>query len=89
MRAVVTVTGKDKKGIIAKVSAFLAEKGVNIEDISQTILQEYFAMIMLVDISNSKTELSVLAGECEKLGESIGMSIRLQHEAIFNAMHNI
>ncbi len=89
MRAVVTVTGKDKKGIIAKVSSFLAEKGVNVEDISQTILQEYFAMIMLVDISDIRTELSELAKECEKLGEEIGMSIRLQHEAIFNAMHNI
>ena len=89
MRAVVTVTGKDKKGIIVKVSTFLAERGVNVEDISQTLLQEYFAMIMLVDISGIKTVLSVLAKECEKLGEEIGMSIRLQHEAIFNAMHNI
>ena len=89
MRAVVTVTGTDKKGIIAKVSGFLAERGVNVEDISLTLLQEYFAMIMLVDISDIKTELSVLAKECEKLGEEIGMSIRLQHEAIFNAMHNI
>ncbi len=89
MRAVVTVTGKDKKGIIAKVSGFLAEKGVNVEDISQTLLQNYFAMIMLVDISDAKTELSELAKECEKLGEQIGMSIRMQHEAIFNAMHNI
>ena len=89
MRAVVTVTGKDKKGIIAKVSAFLSEKGVNIEDISQTILQEYFAMIMLVDISESNTELAKLAKDCEELGQSIGMSIRIQHEAIFGAMHNI
>ncbi len=89
MRAVVTVTGKDKKGIIAKVSGFLAEKGVNVEDISQTLLQNYCAMIMLVDISDAKTELSELAKECEKLGEQIGMSIRMQHEAIFNAMHNI
>ena len=89
MRAVVTVTGKDKKGIIAKVSAFLSEKGVNIEDISQTILQEYFAMIMLVDISESNTKLAKLAKDCEELGQSIGMSIRIQHEAIFDAMHNI
>ena len=88
MRAVVTVTGKDKKGIIAKVSAFLAEKGVNVEDISQTILQDYFAMIMLVDISDIKVELSELAKECEQMGSEIGMSVRLQHEAIFNAMHN-
>ena len=89
MRAVVTVTGKDKKGIIAKVSAFLAEKGVNVEDISQTILQDYFAMIILVDISDIKVELSELAKECEQMGREIGMSVRLQHEAIFNAMHNI
>ena len=61
MRAVVTVTGKDKKGIIAKVSGFLADKGINVEDISQTLLQDYFAMIMLVDISDLKTELSELA----------------------------
>ena len=89
MRAVVTVTGKDKKGIIAKVSGFLADKAINVEDISQTLLQDYFAMIMLVDISDLKTELSELAKECEKLGNEIGMSIRIQHEAIFNAMHNI
>ena len=89
MRAVVTVTGKDKKGIIAKVSPFLAERGVNVEDISQTILQDYFAMIMLVDIADLYVELSELAKECDDLGREIGMSIRVQHEAIFNAMHNI
>ncbi len=89
MKAVVTVTGKDKKGIIAKVSAFLAEKGVNIEDISQTILDEYFAMIMIVDMSEAKEELSVLAGECAEMGKKIGMSIYLQHEDIFNAMHSV
>ncbi len=89
MRAVVTVTGKDKKGIIAKVSSFLAERGVNVEDISQTILQDYFAMIMLVDIADLNVELSELAKECDDLGREIGMSIRVQHEAIFNAMHNI
>nr|MBR6778223.1 ACT domain-containing protein [Clostridia bacterium] len=89
MRAVVTVTGKDKKGIIATVSAFLAEKGVNIEDISQTILGEYFAMIMLVDMSEAKEELAVIAKDCAELGKKIGMSIYLQHEDIFNAMHNV
>ncbi len=61
MKAVVTVTGKDKQGIIAKVSAFLWERGANIEDISQTVLGEYFAMIMLVDVSKSTTEFSTLA----------------------------
>jgi len=89
MRAVVTVTGKDKTGIIAKVSAFLAEKGANIEDISQTILGEYFAMIMIVEISGVKQELALLAKECAELGKQIGMSIYLQHEDIFNAMHNV
>ena len=89
MRAVVTVTGKDKKGIIAKVSAFLADRGVNIEDISQTILSEYFAMIMIADLSEAKEELSVLAQACAELGKKIGMSIYLQHEDIFNAMHNV
>ena len=89
MRAVVTVTGKDKKGIIAKVSAFLAERGVNIEDISQTILSEYFAMIMIVDFSDATMELAALAEECAALGKQIGMTIYVQHEDIFNAMHNV
>lgn len=89
MHAVVTVVGKDKKGIIAKVSAFLAEKNANIEDISQTILGEYFAMIMKVDISDIDEELAVLAQECTEFGKQIGMSIHLQHEDIFNAMHSI
>ncbi len=89
MHAVVTVTGKDKKGVIAKVSNFLAEKNANIEDVSQTILGEYFAMIMLVDISGIQEELSVLAQECAEMGKSIGMSVHMQHEDIFNAMHNV
>ena len=89
MKAVVTVTGKDAKGIIAKVSSFLAEKGVNIEDISQTILGEYFAMIMIVDMSEAKAELSAIAKDCAELGKQIGMSIYLQHEDIFNAMHTV
>lgn len=89
MRAVVTVTGKDKKGIIAKVSTFLSERGANIEDISQTILGEYFAMIMIVDVSSVQVELSALAKDCGELGKQIGMSIYLQHEDVFNAMHTI
>lgn len=89
MRAVVTVVGKDKTGIIAKVSTFLSEKGVNILDISQTILDEYFAMIMMVDLSGAKSTLAELSEECENMGKKIGMSIHLQHEEIFNAMHTI
>ncbi len=89
MKAVVTVTGKDKKGIIAKVSSFLADKGANIEDISQTILGEYFAMIMIADVTDAKQELSALAKECNEFGKQIGMAIYMQHEDIFNAMHNV
>ena len=89
MRAVVTVTGQDKKGIIAKVSGFLAERGVNIEDISQTIMGEYFAMIMVVDMSEATAGLAELAKECSEMGKQIGMAIYLQHEDIFNAMHSI
>ncbi len=89
MRAVVTVTGKDNKGIIAKVSSFLAEKGANVEEVSQTILNDRFAMVMLVDIGEVQEELSSIARQCEELGRNIGMSIRLQHEEIFNAMHNV
>ncbi|HBN13154.1 MAG TPA: ACT domain-containing protein [Clostridiales bacterium] len=89
MHAVVTVVGKDKTGIIAKISAFLAERGVNILDISQTILQDYFAMIMLVDLSGSDTGLSELADECAEMGKKIGMSVHVQHEEIFNAMHKV
>ena len=89
MRAVVTVTGKDKKGIIAKVSSFLSDKGVNIEDISQTILGEYFAMIMIVEMSDAKEEIAVLSQQCAELGKQIGMTIYVQHEDIFNAMHKI
>ncbi len=89
MRAVVTVVGKDKTGIIAKVSAFLAEREVNILDISQTILEDYFAMIMLVDISKSNISLASLSAECAEMGKKIGMSVHVQHEEIFNAMHTV
>lgn len=89
MRAVVTVVGKDKTGIIAKISTFLAEKEINILDISQTILDKYFTMIMLVDLSKASVELAELAEECSALGKNIGMSIHVQHEDIFNAMHGV
>lgn len=89
MRAVVTVTGSDRCGIIAKVSGFLAENNINIEDISQTLLGDQFAMIMMVDTSGCAADFATLADELESLGKSIGMNIRLQHEAIFSAMHNV
>ena len=88
MKAFVTVIGKDKVGIIAKVSGLLSEMGVNVEDISQTILQDYFAMMMLVDVSSSGS-ISAVAERLDALGKSVGVNIRIQHEDIFNAMHRI
>jgi ACT domain-containing protein len=89
MRAIVTVIGKDKSGIIAKVSTLLAENLVNIEDISQTIVQGNFTMLMLCDLSGAKLTLKDLHAELSMLGEKIGVSIHVQHEDIFNAMHKI
>lgn len=89
MKAIITVVGKDKVGIIAGVSTLLAEANVNILDISQTILQEYFTMIMLVDLSHTKLSLETLKEKLNKKGEELGVSIRLQHEDIFQAMHRI
>lgn len=89
MRAVVTVTGSDRRGIIARVSGFLYERDVNIEDISQTILGDQFAMIMMVATSESKEDFSALAQALEEMGKRIGMTVRLQHADIFDAMHNV
>lgn len=89
MRAIVTVIGKDKPGIISKVSAILAENNVNIEDISQTIVQGNFTMIMLCSLENSKLSLKEVKTVLVELGEQIGVSIHVQHEDIFNAMHKI
>ena len=89
MKAIVTVIGKDKSGIIAEVSTMLANNNVNIEDISQTILQGYFNMIMLVDTNNSTCSIAELNKQATVLGEKIGVKIIVQHEDIFNAMHKI
>ena len=89
MRAVVTVMGIDKPGIIAGTSTLLAEKNVNILDITQTIVQNIFTMVMLVDIQNSNLELSALAEELNVLGKNLAVEIRIQHEDIFNSMHRI
>jgi ACT domain-containing protein len=89
MRAVITVIGKDRKGIIAGVSTELAEAGINILDISQTILQEYFAMIMLVDMATAAGAFHQIREKLEKKGQELGMEIRIQREDIFNAMHQV
>ena len=89
MKAILTVIGKDKSGIIAGVSNMLAEKNINIEDISQTIMQGYFTMIMLVDLKNSTVTMDELTKTASALGDNIGVKIILQHEDIFNAMHRV
>jgi ACT domain-containing protein len=89
MRAIVTVIGKDQVGIIANVCSLLASYDVNILDISQTILQEYFTMFMLVDTSACPISFDELSKALKANGEEKGLSIRIQREDIFEAMHRI
>ena len=89
MRAIVTVIGKDRVGIIADVTALLAQYGVNVLDISQTVLQEYFTMIMLVDAAQCTVPFADLARTLGEAGTQRGLQIRAQREDIFNAMHRI
>lgn len=89
MRAIVTVIGKDRVGIIADVTALLAQYGVNVLDISQTVLQEYFTMIMLVDAAQCTVPFANLARTLDEAGTQRGLQIRAQREDIFNAMHRI
>ncbi len=89
MKAVVTVMGIDKTGIIAGVSACLSENNVNILDINQTIMQNIFTMVMLVDTEKSKSDYASLCKSLEKVGEEIGVEIRMQREDIFHSMHRI
>ena len=89
MRAIVTVIGKDRVGIIASVCDILAQYGVNVLDISQTVLQEYFTMIMLVDASACTVPFGELAKHLDTEGQARGLQIRAQREEVFNAMHRI
>lgn len=89
MNAIVTVLGKDKPGIISKVSTALAENNINIEDISQTIIQDNFTMIMLCNFDKCKKQLTEVADDLDNIGKKIGVNIRVQHEDIFNVMHKI
>ena len=89
MKAVVTVVGEDRVGIIAAVCTHLAEFGVNVLDISQTVMQGYFTMMMVVDVSESALAVAELARELEEKGKEMSLSIRLQREDIFEAMHRV
>lgn len=89
MRAVISVIGKDSVGILAKVSTICAEYNANVIDVTQTVMQDLFAMIMLTDISKMTTEFPVLSTKLKELGNDISLSIHVMHEDIFNSMHNI
>ncbi|MDR1840181.1 MAG: ACT domain-containing protein [Treponema sp.] len=89
MNAIITVVGSDKVGIIAKVSAFLAERGINIEDISQTVLSGNFVMMMMVNLTSCSKALEEVKQELVLLGDTLNVSISLMHEKVFSAMHRI
>jgi ACT domain-containing protein len=88
-KAIITVVGKDQVGIIAKVCNFLANQDINILDISQTILEGYFNMMMIVDVTNVSDEFGDICDSLNDLGNEIGVNIKLQHVDIFNKMHRI
>lgn len=88
-RTIITVVGKDTVGIIARVCTYLAENGINILDISQTIVQGYFNMMMIVDTNSMTKQFGDMADELTALGESIGVVIKCQKEEIFDKMHRI
>ena len=89
MKAIVTVVGKDRVGIIANVCTALANYNVNVLDINQTVMQGYFTMMMATDVSACSIPLADLVTELARIGEEIGLSIRVQREDIFQAMHRI
>ena len=89
MKAVVTVVGQDRTGIIAGVSGYLSDKKINILDISQTIMQEIFTMIMLVDTAEMKLEFTDFSDKLKAYGEERNLKIHVMHEDIFNSMHRI
>jgi ACT domain-containing protein len=87
--AIITVVGNDKVGIIAKVSAFLAQRDINIEDISQTVLSGNFIMMMMVNLSSCSKDMKEVKQELNTLGETLNVSISLMHEKVFSAMHRV
>jgi ACT domain-containing protein len=89
MKGIITVVGKDKVGIIAKICTFLSENQINILDISQTILGGYFNMMMIVDLMGNQLDFVATVDALEKLGKDIGVDIKLQHEDLFDSMHRI
>lgn len=88
-RTIITVIGKDRVGIIARICTYLAENDINVLDINQSIVQGFFNMIMIVDAQNAKKDFAVLNGEIEKISEELGVKIKMQREDFFNVMHRI
>ncbi|HZD61105.1 MAG TPA: ACT domain-containing protein [Anaerolineae bacterium] len=88
-RAIVTVLGKDRVGIVAGVSRVLAENNVNIEDISQTIMQDFFTMVMLVTIDEDAISIPILQDKLDSVAEKLGVKVTVQHEDIFRYMHRL
>ena len=88
-KSIITVVGKDTVGIIARVCAYLADNNINILDISQTIVQDYFNMMMIADMEHATGSFGEIATELEKVGEEIGVAIKCQREEIFTKMHRI
>ena len=88
-RAIITVVGHDTVGIIAKVCTYLADNNINILDISQTIVSGYFNMMMIADLSGKSKHFAEVSSEIEKLGEDIGVMIKIQKEEIFDLMHRV
>ena len=89
LKSVITVIGRDSVGIIARVSALLAENEINIIDITQTTYDEQFLMVMVVDMSNSKVSFSKAASQLKTLGEELGQKIHVRHKKVFDSMHRI
>ena len=89
MRAVITVVGKDMVGILAKVSGICAENNVNIIEVTQSIMQDMFCMIMMADTSNSDVDFTILADKLERFGKENNLVIHAMHEDLFNSMHRI
>lgn len=88
-KVIITVVGKDTVGIIAKVCTYLAEHGINILDISQTIVSGYFNMMMIVDLSKASKEFAAVSADLEDVGKDLGVSVKCQREEIFEMMHRI
>lgn len=88
-RTIITVLGKDQKGIIAKVCTYLSDNGINILDINQTIVNGFFNMMMIVDMKDVEKDFSVIGSELDELGKSIGVKVEAQREDIFDMMHRI